>query len=45
MSYQKKYLKYKLKYLELKDNTELKDNSIISNPSMSSFLRPSFSDH
>ena len=38
MSDQKKYLKYKLKYLELKNNTELKDNSIISKSSMSSFL-------
>jgi uridine kinase len=38
MSDQQKYLKYKLKYLELKNNTELKDNSILSNPSMTSLL-------
>ena len=42
MSDQKKYLKYKLKYLELKNNTELKDNSTISNPSMSNPSMSSF---
>jgi hypothetical protein len=38
MTDHQKYLKYKVKYLELKNNTELKDNSTMSNPSITSFL-------